>query len=242
MATSIQLAQDLSAALGIPAPTVMHILGGLRSAGLIMSRGRGPSATAMSSTDASALLIGIGSGAAAAHVGPITRSLMTMPLRHALRPAVVGFEKVRDHEHRFYHFLQPHSFVEALNLLLDADDQAPEPEADNRVQVSPFDWLDRLSLTIGADASRSRGFAVIRSSSASREIANIYSTWTILRPSGPWDLDVARLFGPEGGALSAMHVGGRVLRAAIGSLREPVKGARPRPERIAGFSRRAVRK
>jgi hypothetical protein len=73
MATSIQLAQDLSAVLGIPTPTVMHILDGLRSDGLIVARGRGPSATAMSNTDASALLIGIGSGAAAAHVGPAAR-------------------------------------------------------------------------------------------------------------------------------------------------------------------------
>jgi hypothetical protein len=243
MATSIQLAHNLSAALGFPVPTVMHILGGLRTAGLIVSHGRGPSATAMSNADASALLIGIGSGAAAAHVGPITRNLMAMPLRHALRPAVAGFEKVGKHEHRFYRLVQPHAFVEALNLLLDTESEEPErDEEDRRVAVGPFDWLDRLTLMIGTDARRSSGFAVIRSSSASGDIANIYSTREILRPSGPPDIDVVQLFGAEVGSWFAMHVSGRVLRAAIGSLREPVKGARPRPERIAGFSRRAARK
>lgn len=45
--------QDLLAdALGLPGPTVMHLLQGLRSAGLIASGGRGVSATAMSKNDA----------------------------------------------------------------------------------------------------------------------------------------------------------------------------------------------
>jgi hypothetical protein len=242
MATSIRLAQDVAKALGIPAPTVLHILGGLRSAGLIVSYGRGPSATAMSKADASALLVGMASGAAASHIGPLTKKLLAMPLRHALRPTVEGFGKVRNFRHRFYNFTEKHRFSQGLGLLLDA--QFDEPELDDegyRVESNPFDWLSRLTLTVGTDARRSGGFAVIKSGSASGAIANVYSTWPAIEPANPGEIDPARLFDPKIGALVAMHIGGSALRIAIESLAEPVKSKRTRPQRIAGVNRRVGR-
>ncbi|MCK1294519.1 MULTISPECIES: winged helix-turn-helix domain-containing protein [unclassified Bradyrhizobium] len=240
MATSIRLAQDLAKALGIPAPTVLHILGGLRSAGLIVSYGRGPSATAMSKADASALLVGLASGAAASHVGPLTKKLLAMPLRHTLRPTVKGFGKLVNSRHRFYNFTETHRFSQGLGLLLDAQYDEPEVDDDGyRVDTTPFDWLSQLTVTVGTDARRSGGFAVIKSWSSSGAIANVYGTWAAVEPESPGEIDPAKLFEPKIGALVAMHMGGSALRTAIESLAEPVKSARTRPKRIAGVNRRA---
>jgi hypothetical protein len=243
MATSIRLANDLAKALGIPAPTVLHILGGLRSAGLIISFGRGPSATAMSKADASALLVGLASGAAASHVGALTKKLLAMPLRYAMRPKVEGFGKLRNSRHRFYNFTETHRFSQGLGLLLDAQYDEPELDDDGYpVENNPFDWLSRLTVTVGTDARRSGGFAVIKSGSASGVIANVYGTWPAVEPEDPSEIDPARLFDPKIGALVAMHIGGSALRIAVESLAEPVKTRRARTSRVAGVNRRAGRR
>jgi hypothetical protein len=67
----------------------------------------------MKKADAIALLVGIGSGATATHVGVITRQLLEMPLRRLDRPSDEGLSRLRNSRYGFYNFRRDHTFLRA---------------------------------------------------------------------------------------------------------------------------------
>ncbi|MDT4738422.1 hypothetical protein [Bradyrhizobium sp. WYCCWR 12699] len=234
MATSTALAEDLATALGIPAPTVMHVMRGLRAAGLIASLGRGVSASSMSRDDAIALLIGLASGAPAAHLEPDVRMLMGMKLRRADRPP--GFSGLRHAVgNRFFSLRKDHTFLDGLIVLFEKEWGGPVLEEEGyEERRGPLDRLDTLGITIGMDGGRSGGFAIIRGGSPDGIIRNIYSTWKVNQTEGE---GLTQLFDTDADAFHMMYIGGKVLRAALDSIKRPANRERVRTRRNLRFSR-----
>jgi hypothetical protein len=231
MATSIKLARDLADTLGLPEPTVLHVLRGVRSGNLITSHGRGVSAVPMQKEDAIALLIGIGSGATAARVGEVTSQLMKMPLRRCERPDDDQIlSKLRNTRYGFYNLQRDHSFFEGFSSLLDVEWEEVESdeEAQETPRVSAFDRAKEVGVTIGMDGRKSGGFAIIRAGSYLGTIRNFYSTWNMKAKENTADPDLGQMFDAPAAAFTVMHFGGEVLLAAKESLKEKVKTERVR--------------
>jgi hypothetical protein len=185
MAGSGKLGMELATAFEMPHATVTTVIKALRADKIIRVSGRGSSAAQMTPDDAIALIVGIASAAVTAEVAMITKRLIEMPLRHSVKKGWSDIAVLLAP-----HVLvlpEAHQFKAGFRALFDEawKERPLGYEFDDMGGIrkfDPMDDIDALRVSIGVNALRTEGFAVIEARvTEEKKLKNFYST-QLLRP------------------------------------------------------------
>lgn len=177
MAGSGQLGLKMAQLLELPHSTVTSAIKALRAGRMLNIKGRGISAARMTADDAAAILVGIMSAAISADMPTITGTLLKMPCRVFMRQGHIFEPDVSPAQGNVRP--QSHQLIDGLRGLF--------PDAPTRQAASAWSATagaeelfaegEAVSVTVGLDGHRARGFAVLEFPGADGSLnMNFYST------------------------------------------------------------------
>ena len=158
------LGTKMAELLEMPHSTVTTAIKALRADRMLNIKGRGTSAAQMTADDAAAILVGIMSAAISADMPKIARLLLDMPCRIFMRDGrIVEPDTSESGQGGAAFGPRPHGFIDGLrDLFPETVSPRSGPSWSATAGAGPFFGEgDEVSVTVGVDGHRKKGFAVL---------------------------------------------------------------------------------